>query len=199
MAEHLTCLRCRAVYRRAHLRCPLDGARLQQQSGEPLVGTWLAGRYLIEQLVGHGAVGRVYRARHLETRRSLALKVPFGDLVAIPADRARFAREASAARRLDAHPHLVPVVDAGTTPEGLPFLVMDYVSGPTLGDLLGADAIAAARVAPLLAQVEAAVAYARKRGLVQREVGRHDIVVSRTRAGDRARVVDLGIGRAPAV
>ena len=80
MADHLTCLRCRAIYRRAHLRCPLDGARLQPGGAEPLVGTWFAGRYLIEELIGHGTVGRTYRARHLDTRRPVALKVPFGEL-----------------------------------------------------------------------------------------------------------------------
>ena len=196
MGEHLICLRCRAVYRRARVRCPLDGARLQHGGAEPLVGTWFAGRYLIEELVGHGAVGRTYRARHLDTRSPVALKVPFGDLAAAPASRARFARESAAARRLAGHPHLVPVVDSGVTPEGLPYLVMDFVSGPTLADLLGAGAVAPDRLAPLLAQAQHAHAHARERGVGAGVLGRRDVVVTRTRAGDRARVVDLGIGRA---
>jgi serine/threonine protein kinase len=196
VVERFTCLRCRAVYHSGHLRCPLDGARLKPGGAAPLVGTWFAGRYLIEALVGHGAVGCTYRARHLETRSPVALKVPFGELAAAPASRARYAREAAAARRLGEHPHLVPVVDSGVTAEGLPFLVMDFTSGPTLADLLAAGAVAPDRLAPLLAQAQQALEHARGRGVGSRELGQRDIVVSRTRTGDRARVVDLGIGRA---
>src|SRR5512147_1399636 len=59
------CSRCRAIYRSDYLRCPTDGAEITMHDGDPLIGTTLGEHYVIEACVGEGAMGRVYRARHL--------------------------------------------------------------------------------------------------------------------------------------
>ena len=87
------CPRCRAVFSAHRGRCPLDGGRLRIAIDDPLVGTWFAGRYLIEELVGQGVLGRVYRARHLRTRGGVAVLVLSGDRAADPGARARFIRD----------------------------------------------------------------------------------------------------------
>ena len=78
--EKLACLRCRGVYRAPAERCPIDGARLHRGTRDPLLGTWFVGRFLIEEMVGDGPLGRIYRARDLRDRRELAVRVLAGEL-----------------------------------------------------------------------------------------------------------------------
>src|SRR5262245_53731337 len=89
-SEKLACLRCPGVFRAPAERCPLDGARLHPGDRDPLVGTWFAGRYLLEEVVGDGPLGRVYRALDVVARRPLALRVLAGERAADPIARARF-------------------------------------------------------------------------------------------------------------
>src|SRR5690606_8587940 len=106
----LRCPACMAVFRTAYACCPLDGAPLKPGVDEPLLGATIADRYVIEEVIGEGAMGIVYRARHVRLPRSFAIKVLFGDLAADPIMRLRFAQEAAAASQL-AHPNVVSVVD----------------------------------------------------------------------------------------
>ena len=109
---------CRALYRDPPPRCPRDGEALIPEAEDPMVGTDLAGRYRIARFLGEGAMGRVYEARHPNLDRRYAVKVMFGDFTANETMRARFAREARAASRLE-HPNVVGVVDYGEDEAGL--------------------------------------------------------------------------------
>src|SRR5437899_12764923 len=102
---------------------------------EDLVGTILASRYQIEKQIGEGAIGVVFRARHIRHGRLFAIKVMRRRLTSDPKVVQRFEREAELAGRL-AHPNVVPVVDTGVTDDGLHYLVMDLVDGPALGAVL---------------------------------------------------------------
>src|SRR5215510_9354470 len=114
-----SCPQCRAIYRSDFLRCANDGVELEPCLTDPIVGATIAEHYVVEECVGEGAMGRVYRARHSRlARRQFALKIMLGDLAATMAMRLRFAQEAEAASRLD-HPNVVPVVDFGKSAEGL--------------------------------------------------------------------------------
>src|SRR5437016_1121024 len=70
------CVACHAIYRSDFLRCPTDGAALEPCVVDPIVGTTIAGHYVVEACVGEGAMGRVYRAHHSRlARRRFALKI----------------------------------------------------------------------------------------------------------------------------
>lgn len=114
------------------MRCPTDGFALDHTALDPLVGTTVAGKYEVEALVGEGASGRVYRARHAQLKqKQFALKILFGDLAANATMRLRFAHEATSASCLS-HPNVVPVFDCGETTEGIVYLAMEYVDGSPL-------------------------------------------------------------------
>src|SRR5688500_2213276 len=127
----LRCPTCLAPFRAVFSRCPKDGSPLAWSTTDPLVGATIADRYVIEALVGEGAMGLVYRAHHARLSRLFALKLMFGDVAAEPAMRMRFAQEADVASRL-CHPNVVSVCDFGKTDSGLLYLAMDYVDGETL-------------------------------------------------------------------
>jgi serine/threonine protein kinase len=123
------CATCRAVYRSGFDRCPTDGTELSPLDADPVVGSTIDGLYEVEECVGQGAMGRVYRAHHLYLqRRQVALKILLGDLAASVAMRMRFTQEAQAASLLS-HPNVVPVLDFGKTPQGLLYMAMEFVEG----------------------------------------------------------------------
>ena len=115
---HACCPTCKAVFRGAFKRCPHDGELLVETDDDPLVGCVLAERYQIEEVLGDGGLGRVYKARHVRMSRRFAIKVPFGEVGYDRKARARLANEAEAASRLD-HPNVIGVVDVGESAAGL--------------------------------------------------------------------------------
>ncbi|MFL5871673.1 MAG: serine/threonine-protein kinase [Solirubrobacterales bacterium] len=153
------------------------------------VGSELAGRYRLEQVIGAGGMATVWRAEDRELERSVAIKALSETLLADPAYVARFEREAKIAAGL-VHPHLVKVFDYGAG-EGRPYLVMEYVEGSTLAALIasGDPSIDADRLAAelldALRQIHAA-------GVVHRDVKPANILVDR--AGT-AKLTDFGIAR----
>jgi eukaryotic-like serine/threonine-protein kinase len=195
-SEKLACLRCRGVFRAPADRCPLDGARLHRGGRDPLLGTWFAGRYLIEELVGDGPLGRIYRARDGAERRALAVRVLAGERAADPVARSRFQRQAELARRLD-HPNVVPVAELGTSREGLPFLVTDYVPGQALSQIVAREGpFDRARATAILRQIASGLAHAHERGVLHRDLRPANVLLSRERRRERAHIVDFGIGAA---
>jgi eukaryotic-like serine/threonine-protein kinase len=187
-----SCPSCRAVFRTAFARCPLDGAALESGNEDPLVGMTFAERYVIEACAGEGAMGRVYRARHHRVSRQFAVKVLFGEHAADAKMRARFAREAEAASRLS-HPNVVPVLDFGETPAGVLYLVMDFVQGPALSEVIDREGgLAAARVRSLLVKLCLGLAHAHDRGVVHRDFKTDNVLLA---AGDEEipRIADFGI------
>ncbi|HTJ44917.1 MAG TPA: protein kinase [Kofleriaceae bacterium] len=181
------------MFRGRFVRCPRDGAQLESAAIDPLVGSTLVERYAIEELLGEGGMGRVYRARHMRMSRRFAVKVLFGDLAGDPKVIARFSREAEAASRLG-HPHVVGVVDFGETPEGLLYLAMDYADGPSLGSLIDQiGPLPSARARLIAEQIADGLDHAHKRNLVHRDLKPDNVVIERTETGDHARILDFGI------
>lgn len=197
-SDRLACLRCRGVFRAPAERCPIDGARLHLGVRDPLVGTWFAGRFLIEQLVGDGPLGRVYRARAMPDRRPIALRVLAGERAADPIARARFQRQVELARRLD-HPNIVPVTEMGTSSEGLPYLVTDYVAGQSLSLVVEREGpFDRERAVAILRQVASGLEHAHERRVLHRDLRPANVLLAPEKRGrpERARIVDFGIGGA---
>src|SRR5688572_2538698 len=101
-----------------------------------LMGTSIAGRYRVDELVGEGGMGAVFRGHHLGLKRDVAIKVLHPDMTRDAKISARFDREAHSASRLD-HPTCLQVTDVGVTESGLKFMVMQLLEGRELAQLLG--------------------------------------------------------------
>ena len=190
----LRCPTCLAPFRAVYSRCPKDGSPLAWSTVDPLIGTTIADRYVIEALVGEGAMGLVYRAHHARLSRLFALKLMFGDVAAEPAMRMRFAQEADVASRLS-HPNVVSVCDFGKTERGLLYLAMDYVEGETLASLLRREGpLDETRVTALARQLARGLGHAHRAGLVHRDFKPANIAVAMAEdGGELVRVLDFGL------
>jgi serine/threonine-protein kinase len=161
-------------------------------TGDALVGTLFANRYEIEARLGEGGMGVVYRARHVRIGRLFALKVLHRRLAKSKVI-ARFEREAELAGKLS-HPNVVPVVDLSTTEDGDTYLVMDFVDGPSLADVLGEAPLAAERVIHLARQLCDGLGHAHAMGLVHRDFKPENVIVARDSQGfEQPRIVDFGV------
>jgi serine/threonine protein kinase len=100
-----------------------------------LVGAVLGGAYEVIRPIGEGGMGAVYEATHLRLKKRVAIKVMARELASNDEALARFRREAEVTSRLG-HPHLVNVMDFGTTDSGEPYLVMEYLDGEDLDHLI---------------------------------------------------------------
>ena len=189
------CTTCRVLYRSDFSRCPRDGGEVVAIDtwDDPLLGATLAGRYLIEELIGEGGMGRVYRACHHELPRRFAIKVLFGELAALREMRARFRMEAESAARLD-HPNLVPVVDVGETEEGLLYLAMEYVAGRNLAEIIAAEGpLEPARAASLARRLCRGLHHAHERGMVHRDFKPDNVLVVEEDGVEVPRIADFGL------
>jgi serine/threonine-protein kinase len=160
--------------------------------GEALIGTLFANRYEVEALLGEGGMGVVYRARHVRIGRLFALKVLHRRLARSKVIQ-RFEREAELAGKLS-HANVVPVVDLSTTDGGDLYLVMDFVEGPSLADLLVEAPMPAERVIHLARQLCDGLGHAHAMGLVHRDFKPENVIVSRDSRGfELPRIVDFGV------
>jgi serine/threonine-protein kinase len=173
--------------------CPHDGGRLRRAHSERL-GTLLGGQVVLEELIGQGAMGVVFRGHQLGVERPVAVKLPHPELAEDLDLRARFLREARAAARL-ASPHIATVHLVGETDDGVPFLAMELVQGTSLDEVAAAAPIPPARAAELGRQLALALAEAHDAGIVHRDLKPGNVVLARARGGERAVVLDFGIAK----
>lgn len=157
----------------------------------------LDNKYRIEQLLGQGGMGAVYRATHLGTKRTVAVKIIRPGLSQSPEFVARFHREAEAAGRLR-HPNVVDVTDFGlaATEEGqVAYLVMEYLDGCTLAEVLAEeDRLPIAWIVDILEQVCSAVEEAHQLGIVHRDLKPDNIWLEPNRRGGYTiKVLDFGL------
>jgi serine/threonine protein kinase len=165
----------------------------QASVDDRFIGAVVAGRYRVEQLLGAGAMGRVYRARHTKLPRCFALRILTGELATEPRMRMRFAQEAEVGSAVD-HPNLVSALDFGSD-DGVLYLAMDYVEGETLAEVIAREApIAPTRVIALARQLASGLAHAHERGLLHHDL-RPESILFDTRPGDTpvVRILDLGL------
>ena len=156
-------------------------------------GTVVAG-YRIEELIGRGGMGLVYRVRHVDLNRIYALKVLSPDLAEDQQFRDRFKRETRIAASLH-HPNVVAIHYAGDH-EGLLFFVMDYVTGTDLREILSrSGALDPGRAVELLDQFASALDAAHRRGLVHRDVKPANILITVRDGEEHAYLTDFGLAK----
>lgn len=184
--EHF-CVRGSAV-------CAADLLKGSEVHIDPLIGQTLDEKYRVEERLGAGGMGAVYRGRHLLMDRAVAIKVLHQRFVEDEAARIRFQREARAAVRLQ-HPNAVAVTDFGQTSEGCVYIVMELLEGRTLREILGKEApIETARAVSIMLQATAAVAAAHEAGIIHRDLKPTNILVTQSAEVPAVvKVFDFGI------
>ncbi len=152
-----------------------------------LVGQTLAG-YRIDAVAGMGGMGVVYRATQMSLGRPVALKVLSPTLVGNRDFRERFRREGRHAAALD-HPNIIPVFESGER-DGLMFIAMRFVDGPTLGDLIAKNCLSARETLRIAGAIASALDAAHAAGLVHRDVKPQNIILT---ASGHPYLADFGI------
>jgi len=192
------CPVCATEYRDDVRFCPNDGQTLRSSGPtQDLVGQVLADRYHIVKKLGEGGMGQVYLAEHVKMGRRSAIKVMNPSMVHDPEAVARFNREAANASRIS-DSHVCAVYDFGETPDGLIYLVMEFIEGEPLTELIRQEgALPVARAADIGIQVGAALQAAHDLGIVHRDLKPDNIMLTRSRDGaDAVKVVDFGLAKA---
>ncbi len=155
------------------------------------VGTILGGRYRLGTPVGTGGMATVHAATDLLLDRPVAVKVPLPALTDDAAFLDRFHREATAAGRL-CHPNVVTIYDRGRT-NGVPYLVMEFVRGRTLRDVLVDRRLPEAEALEICSDICSALDYAHRHGFVHRDLKPENVLVG---ADGTVKVADFGLVRA---
>ncbi len=155
-------------------------------------------KYVIEALIGRGGMGAVFVARHRTlTDKRVAIKVLHTEITD-PDIQLRFKREAQIATRVN-HPNIVEVHDFDITPDGVPFLVLEYLEGQTLAQRLAQGVIPLEQVMSIVRQVGSALAAAHREGIVHRDLKPQNIFLVPTEVDGRmvevAKVLDFGISK----
>jgi eukaryotic-like serine/threonine-protein kinase len=188
------CPQCHIRYPTDTVHCFMDGAELAAIT-DPLLGKTLAGRYVIEDLLGEGGMSTVYRARHKLVDRPCAVKVMSPTLATDANVRERFRREAKSTQAIS-HPNVIEIFDQGEMEDGIPYIVMELLDGATLSTLLDAGPIAPERGLPIMIQIARGIARAHDLGVVHRDLKPDNIFVSlREDGSDLVKILDFGIAR----
>ena len=157
----------------------------------------LGGRYQVGELLGYGGMAEVHKGRDLRLGRDVAIKMLRTDLARDATFQERFRREAQHSAALN-HPAIVAVYDTGeeisATGEKLPFIVMEFVNGRTLKEVLAAEQrIQPRRALEMIADICAALEFSHRHGIIHRDIKPGNVMV--TQSG-QVKVMDFGIARA---
>ena len=161
---------------------------------DDLSGALLDGRYRVIGPVAEGAMGVVYRAERVKLGRIVAIKVLHDVLPDELSGRKRFEIEAMAMAKLE-HPHCASVLDVGVHNDR-PFVVMDFVSGQSLKELISSGPQPIPRAVEIVRQVLSGLGHAHEHGIIHRDIKPANLVLSqKTGLGDHVKILDFGLAR----
>ncbi|MCL2723205.1 MAG: serine/threonine-protein kinase [Polyangiaceae bacterium] len=195
----MQCPSCHAAVDDNRPFCSACGAALPHEGPpDPLIGRTLAGKYKIVKLLGEGGMGAVYVGEQPlgHTIRRIAIKTLHPHLSNDPQIRERFYREVGTLAGLE-HPNTVQVFDFGATEDGVLFIVMEFVQGESIAEVLTkSGALAPVRTEKILAQICGSLGEAHSKGIIHRDL-KPDNVILTERAGqkDFVKVLDFGIAK----
>lgn len=160
------------------------------------LGTTIGGHYQLEARIGSGGSSAVYLATDLSLNRKVAVKLLLSGAYFSDEEKLRFQREGRAIGALD-HPHIVRIFEFNSTENDEPFLVMEYLQGKSLSEILKEKiTLGQHEFIPWMRQVVQALSYAHKNGIVHRDVKSSNIVIVQNTGGESvAKVVDFGLAR----
>lgn len=189
------CQLCKNCYTDEVATCPKDGMPTAHTiPGEPV----LEGKYHLECRIGQGGMGVVYKARHAFLKTQLAIKIILPDLVGNdPQLVTRFRQEALAAAAIR-HQNVVGVTDYGVIQGAIPFLVMEYVDGDSLHDLLAREKVMSPEKAlELMSAICSGVGAAHHQGIVHRDLKPLNIMICRDKPNlsQAVKILDFGLAK----
>ena len=189
------CQLCKNCYTDEVATCPKDGMpTMHTLAGEPV----LEGKYHLESRLGQGGMGVVYKARHAFLKTQLAIKIILPDLVGNdPQLVTRFRQEALAAAAIR-HTNVVGVTDYGVIQGQIPFLVMEYVEGESLHDLLNREKVLSPeRALELITAIAAGVGAAHHQGIVHRDLKPLNIMIcnDKPNMSQAVKILDFGLAK----
>ncbi len=193
------CPSCGERYPASFRVCPRDAIELQEDVGEddPLLGTSLADTYELIRVIGEGAAGRVYEARHTRLfSKRFAIKVLHGDLTRQPEVVRRFVREAESTSALH-HPNIMGVLDINTVPDGRPYIVAELLQGEQLGDCLDREGkLPVAEAVSICRQIAHALIAAHDKHIIHRDIKPENVfLVGQLGRQRTVKVLDFGISK----
>lgn len=188
------CPACKRCFADEIAHCPEDGEQTTSSlAGEPI----LDGRYQLECRLGQGGMGVVYRARHIFLKTAHAIKVILPDLVGNDPNLAtRFRQEAMAAANVR-HPNIIAVTDFGIVRGNMPFLVMEFVQGESLHDILQREkSLSPGRALELMSAIGGGVAAAHRQGIVHRDLKPLNVMLQDgLPVNEAVRILDFGLAK----
>jgi Protein kinase domain len=174
---------------------PAGGMRPVAQPLENLIGRTLNHRFLVEDKIGEGGFGAVFRGKQIATGREVALKILHPHNVADETIVARFRREAEACSKLR-DPHTVTTYDFDETPDGILYLAMELLRGQSLHQVQKSEGpLPYERVLRILDQVAASLAEAHANGIVHRDMKPENVFIETREGEDHVKVLDFGIAK----
>ncbi|MEZ4398614.1 MAG: serine/threonine-protein kinase [Kofleriaceae bacterium] len=160
-----------------------------------LIGTTLLGRYAVNRKIGQGGMGAVYEATHTLIGKRVAVKVLLDKYARKEQVVARLEQEARLASSIG-HEHIIDITDFGQTEDGRTFVVMEFLEGESLGELLNRHGpLPEHRIADIARQVASALGAAHAKGVVHRDVKPDNVFLLRRKDKDFVKVVDFGISK----
>ncbi len=192
------CSICHSTYPATFTHCPHDGSLLTA-ANEWTDGAVIRGKYRILGKLGQGGMATVYKALHIGFDEVRALKVIHAELAGDLSFVKRFGQEAALTRKLQ-HPNAVRVEDIDQSEDGRPFLVMEFIEGQSLKEVIQQQApLPVPRVCRIAKQVAGALDAAHQLGIIHRDIKPGNILLMRpSQGGEReetAKVLDFGIAK----
>ncbi len=177
--------------------CPACGTTMVRAAeGDDYIGKIVAKKYRVEQMIGEGGMGKVFKATQTTLDKLVVLKVLRHNLLSDERTVQRFQREAKAASRLN-HPNSIAILDFGTAEDGALYIAMEFVAGKDLHQILSKEwPLPEARVVRIVSQVLSALSDAHGAGVIHRDLKPENIMVEQRRGEpDFVKVLDFGIAK----
>ncbi|MFO0614098.1 MAG: serine/threonine-protein kinase [Polyangiaceae bacterium] len=184
------CPQCKQRYPHESSFCFLDGSTLEALP-DPRVGMTIAGRYVLDDVIGEGGMATVYKAHHKLVDRPCAIKILHGEVTKDANVRERFRREARHAQRL-AHPNIIEVYDQGETDDGTSFIVMELLEGTSLAEVVSRGKMPIARFITVAVQMTRALSRAHDFEVIHRDLKPENVFMLKS---DKIKLLDFGIAR----
>jgi serine/threonine protein kinase len=198
------CPACAKTYGDDSLFCSLDAQQLivvadnpaAAPPADPYIGKLFSNKYQIESLLGRGGMGAVYRATDTVLARTVAIKLLRHEFSGNESFASRFLREARAAARIE-HPNAITVYDFGTLEDGSAFIVMEFIQGHSLREVLKAGLLPSlTEVKSIFGETVAAVVKAHQAGIIHRDLKPENIMLKETGGQQpQVKVVDFGLAK----
>ncbi len=195
-----TCPECGLELVGENAVCACDSslpARLRTSPAkDPFIGSILNSTYQIQEVVGSGGMGRVYKARDVLMERTVAIKMLHAHLTSDQASIQRFQQEARAASAIN-HPNVITAYDFGISESGQPYLIMDFLQGKSLSNTIDdSNGLEYSRAIHIFAQTCDALHVAHTKGVIHRDLKPSNIMVVQNRDDpDFVKIVDFGIAK----